>query len=321
MTNERQDEIEKNEANDIPSGFHPVYMVELLFREQPIIDRMRLQNALTRYTGQVRLAVKQVNDQRSSQNKTDETETEIGKSEPSENNLDMLVFYHMDHPVSFEEGNIPAQTCMLPVNEIKDRSRFGGAVQQAWHWPEAGDAVKSAQYSIRLHDMFSAAMSRKQRLELFQNTLQAVMEVLPCDGMYWYGSDKLVEPEAYIQSQKREEHLYGAMNVRMYQAGGTEEQRELVMDTVGLSALGVPDVQCHFTGLDPDTVAQTLLGAAYYIFDQGDVLQDGQTLGSSGGRRWRCEHQTALIAPGRYVIDLDPGDAHAAQPLESSRHH
>lgn len=321
MTNERQDEIEKKEANDIPSGFHPVYMVELLFREQPKIDRMRLQNALTRYTGQVRLAVKQVDDHRSSQNKTDETETEIGKSEPSEYNLDMLVFYHMDHPVSFEEGNIPAQTCMLPVNEIKDRSRFAGAVQQAWHWPEAGDAVKSAQYSIRLHDMFSAAMSRKQRLELFQNTLQAVMEVLPCEGMYWYGSDKLVEPEAYIQSQKREEHLYGAMNVRMYQAGGTEEQRELVMDTVGLSALGVPDVQCHFTGLDPDTVAQTLLGAAYYIFDQGDVLQDGQTLGSSGGRRWRCEHQAALIAPGRYVIDLDPGDAHAAQPLESSRHH
>ncbi|MBE7679514.1 DUF4261 domain-containing protein [Paenibacillus sp. P13VS] len=321
MTNERQDEIEKNEANDIPSGFHPVYMVELLFREQPKIDRMRLQNALTRYTGQVRLAVKQVNDQRSSQNKTDETDTEIGKSEPSVHNLDMLVFYHMDHPVSFEEGNIPAQTCMLPVNEIKDRSRFAGAVQQAWHWPEAGDAVKSAQYSIRLHDMFSAAMSRKQRLELFQYTLQAVIEVLPCEGMYWYGSDKLVEPEAYIQSQKREEHLYGAMNVRMYQAGGTEEQRELVMDTVGLSALGVPDVQCHFTGLDPDTVAQTLLGAAYYIFDQGDVLQDGQTLGSSGGRRWRCEHQAALIAPGRYVIDLDPGDAHAAQPLESSRHH
>ena len=107
-------------------------MVELLFREQLIIDRMRLQNALTRYTGQVRLAVKQVNDQRSSQNKTDEAATEIGKSEPSEQNLDMLVFYHMDHPVSFEEGNIPAQTCMLPVNEIKDRSlRWSSAASMA----------------------------------------------------------------------------------------------------------------------------------------------------------------------------------------------
>ena len=78
----------------------------------------------------------------------------------------------------------------------------------------------------------------------------------------------LLNLEAYRQSQEREEHLYAAMNVRMYQAGGTEQQRELLMDTVGLSALGVPDVQCHFTGLDPDTVAQTLLGAAYYIFDQ-----------------------------------------------------
>ncbi|MFS0869972.1 DUF4261 domain-containing protein [Paenibacillus xylanilyticus] len=320
MKNERQDEVDKKDSNEIPSGFHPVYMVELLFREEPVVNRIQLQDALSRYTGQVRLAVKQINEQQPSQKKMDEAGTHSEEGDASEYKQEMLVFYHLDHQVSFEEGTIPAQTCMLPVHGIQDRSRFGGAVQQAWHWPEAGQAVKSARYSIRLHDMFSAAMPRKQRLELFQNTLQAVMEVLSCEGMYWYGSDKLVEPEAYIQSQKREEHLYAAMNVRMYQAGGTEEQRELVMDTVGLSALGVPDVQCHFTGLDPDTVAQTLLGAAYYIFDQGDVLQDGQTLGSSGGRRWRCEHQAALIAPGRYVIDLDPGDAHAAQSLDSSRH-
>ncbi|NUU80191.1 DUF4261 domain-containing protein [Paenibacillus xylanilyticus] len=320
MTNERQDELDKKDSNEVPSGFHPVYMVELLFREEPVVNRVQLQDALSRYTGKVRLAVKQINEQQPSQKKMDEAGTHSEEGNASAYKQEMLVFYHLDHQVSFEEGAIPAQTCMLPVHGIKDRSRFGGAVQQAWHWPEAGQAVKSARYSIRLHDMFSAAMPRKQRLELFQNMLQAVMEVLPCEGMYWYGSDKLVEPEAYIQSQKREEHLYAAMNVRMYQAGGTEEQRELVMDTVGLSALGVPDVQCHFTGLDPDTVAQTLLGAAYYIFDQGDVLQDGQTLGSSGGRRWRCEHQAALIAPGRYVIDLNPGDAHAAQPLDSSRH-
>ncbi|MDN8589937.1 DUF4261 domain-containing protein [Paenibacillus sp. 11B] len=299
MTNEWKDDQEGNhETNDIPSGFHPVYMIELLFQERPVIDQGRLQDAMSRHTGQVRLDVKQGN---------------------AEHNPEMLVFYHLDHKVSFQEGNIPAQTCVLPVTEIVDRARFGGALQQAWHWPEAGQAMETIQYSIRLHDMFTAAMPRKQRLELFQKTIQAVMEVLPCDALYWYGSDKLVEPEAYILSQEREEHLYAAMNVRMYQAGGTEEQRQLVMDTVGLSALGVPDVQCHFIGLDPDTVAQTLLGAAYYIFDQGDVLQDGQTLGSSGGRRWRCEHQAAMIAPGRYVIDLDPGDEHAATPLEPAR--
>ncbi|WP_339303145.1 DUF4261 domain-containing protein [Paenibacillus sp. FSL R5-0519] len=302
MTNESKEfnevNTESKEPNETPSGFHPVYMVELLFRERPEVDRLRLQEAMIRHTGQVRLDVKQG---------TGEQEHE------------MLVFYHLDHKVSFQEGAIPAQTCMLPVNEIADRARFGGAVQQAWHWPEVGQVVKASRYSIRIHDMFTAAMPRKQRLELFQKTVLAIMESLTCDALYWYGSDKLVEPEAYTQAQEREEHLYAAMNVRMYQAGGTEEQRGLVMDTVGLSALGVPDVQCHFVGLDPDTVAQTLLGAAYYIFDQGDVLQDGQTLGSSGGRRWRCEHQAALIAPGRYVIDLDPGDEHAAADLEPAR--
>ncbi|MGQ8871540.1 DUF4261 domain-containing protein [Paenibacillus sp. TSA_86.1] len=278
------------ESGETSSGFHPVYMVEFLFNEQPDVNNHVLQEALINRTGQGRLDVKQ-------------GDKEQGAKE-------MLVFYHMEHKVAFQEGSIPAQTCFLPAHEIVERTRFAGALQQAWHWPEAGQAVESARYSIRIHDMFTAAMPRKQRLNLFQETVLAVLDALKCDALYWYGSDKLVEPAAYIQAQEREEHLYAAMNVRMYQAGGTEEQPELVMDTVGLSALGVPDVQCHFTGLDPDTVAQTLLGAAYYIFDQGDVLQDGQTLGSSGGRRWRCEHQAALIAPGRYVVDLNPGEEH-----------
>ncbi|MDP9698735.1 hypothetical protein J2T16_001632 [Paenibacillus intestini] len=289
----------KRESDEMSSGFHPVYMVEFLFNEKPDVNRHVLQEALIHRTGQGRLDVKQ-------------EEKEQGTQE-------MMVFYHMEHKVSFQEGSIPAQTCLLPVHEIVDRTRFAGALQQAWHWPEAGQAIASARYSIRIHDMFTAAMPRKQRLDLFQKTVLAVQDTLDCDALYWYGSDKLVEPDAYIQSQEREEHLYAAMNVRMYQAGGTEQQRELVMDTVGLSALGVPDVQCHFTGLDPDTVAQTLLGAAYYIFDQGDVLQDGQTLGSSGGQRWRCEHQFALIAPGRYVVDLNPGEEHAVPAPQTVR--
>ncbi|MDQ0170972.1 DUF4261 domain-containing protein [Paenibacillus tundrae] len=320
MTDIQNEELKGNDKQDAPSGFHPVYMVELLFDKCPEINHVRLQEALSRYTGQVRLTVKQQTAVTNSDKQPQETNSQDEIHASAESNAEMLVFYHLDHKVSFQEGDIPAQTCMLAATEMKDISRFAGALQQAWHWTEAEQAVQGATYSIRIHDMFTAALPRKQRLGLFQKTLQAVLEVLPCEAMYWYGSDKLVEPAAYKQSQEREEHLYAAMNVRMYQAGGTEEQRELVMDTVGLSALGVPDVQCHFTGLDPDTVAQTLLGAAYYIFDQGDVLQDGQTLGSSGGRRWRCEHQAALIAPGRYVIDLDPGNTNEDSSLEPAQH-
>lgn len=320
MTDIQNEEFKENDKQHTPSGFHPVYMVELLFNSLPVINRVRLQEALSRYTGQVRLTVKEQTSGTNKGKQTQETNPQDETRAAAEASAEMLVFYHMDYKVSFQEGDIPAQTCMLAASEVKDHSRFAGALQQAWHWTEAEQVVREARYSIRLHDMFTAAMPRKQRLGLFQKMLQAVLEVLPCEAMYWYGSDKLVEPTAYKLSQEREEHLYAAMNVRMYQAGGTEELRELVMDTVGLSALGVPDVQCHFTGLDPDTVAQTLLGAAYYIFDQGDVLQDGQTLGSSGGRRWRCEHQASLIAPGRYVIDLDPGDTNENSPLEPAQH-
>lgn len=190
----------KRESDEMSSGFHPVYMLEFLFNEKPDVNRHVLQEALIHRTGQGRLDVKQ-------------EEKEQGTQE-------MMVFYHMEHKVSFQEGSIPAQTCLLPVHEIVDRTRFAGALQQAWHWPEAGQAIASARYSIRIHDMFTAAMPRKQRLDLFQKTVLAVLDTLDCDALYWYGSDKLVEPDAYIQSQEREEHLYAAMNVRMYQAGG-----------------------------------------------------------------------------------------------------
>lgn len=308
MMHESKEHLQEKESAETPSGFHPVYMVELLFKTPPQVDRRRLHDAISRYTGQVRLAVKQRHDKGETTADKELSGEENAAHTDREYKEELLVFYHLDHLVSFEEGAVPSQTCVLAVQKIEDRSRFKGAIQQAWHWSEAEQVVSSAEYSIRLHDMFAAAMPRKQRLELFQKTLQAILEVLSCEAIYWYGSDKVVEPAAYRLSQERDEHLYGAMNVRMYQAGGDEEQRELVMDTVGLSALGVPDVQCHFTGIDPDTVAQTLLGAAHYIFDQGDVLQNGQLLGSSGGRRWRCERQAALIAPGRYVIDLQPGE-------------
>ena len=134
----------KRESDEMSSGFHPVYMVEFLFNEKPDVNRLVLQEALINRTGQGRLDLKQ--------------------GEKEEETQEMLVFYHMAHKVAFQEGSIPAQTCFLPVHEMVERSRFAGALQQAWHWPEAGQALASARYSLRIHDMFTAAMPRKQRL-------------------------------------------------------------------------------------------------------------------------------------------------------------
>lgn len=291
------------------SGFHPVYMAKLLFKDMPQLKEEKLMEVMKRMTGKARVMKRPVN--------KDAVNKVQNQAEAADKEQELLVIMHMEHMVNFEDGTVPAQTCILPVTKIQDKNRFKGAVEQAWHWREANEVTGLCQYQIRIHDMFTAALPHKERLKLFQQALLAILEVAPCEAVYFYGSDKLVKPSAYAKAIEDGDHLYGAMNVRLYQAGGNEARRELVMDTVGLSSLGVPDFQCHFAGMDPDVVARTLYGAAYYIFDQGDVIQDGQLLGSSGEQRWRCEHQESLVSPLRYVIDLDPGAPYYAGNISS----
>lgn len=304
--------VSQNIDHNQNSGFHPVYMAELLFKEVPEFREEKLMEVMRRMTGNARVLKKRIKDGAAVPVGTSPSSNTASEKEEQE----PLVIMHTEFMVPFEDGTIPAQTCILTVQEITDKNRFKGSLEQAWHWKEAAGVISECKYQLRIHDLFTAALPHKERLQLFQQALSAVLEVVPCDALYFYGSDKIVEPSAYTQALQNGDHLYGAMNVRLYQAGGTEARRELVMDTVGLSSLGVPDFQCHFVGLDPDQVARTLFGAAYYLFDQGDVILDGQLLGTADSQRWRCEHQESIVSPRRYVIDLDPGAPYYAGQIE-----
>lgn len=61
------------------------------------------------------------------------------------------------------------------------------------------------------------------------------------------------------------------------------------------------------------------MDVAYYLFRQGDVIEDGETIGFTEEMRWRCEHQYALAEPQRVVLDIDPGAPYYAGRQENSR--
>jgi hypothetical protein len=71
--------------------------------------------------------------------------------------------------------------------------------------------------------------------------------------------------------------------------------------------LGLPDLQCHFVGLDPQALAETLMNAALYLLGRGDVIADGDTLAGPQGQPWPCRHAAALAPPDRDVLDVNPG--------------
>jgi len=73
-----------------------------------------------------------------------------------------------------------------------------------------------------------------------------------------------------------------------------------------LAALGLPDVQCHFVGLDPALAAAVVEDTARYLFDEGDVIEDGDTVPAADGGKWPCLREEALVDPPRDVIDVTP---------------
>lgn len=302
MTDNMEDTVAENEY-----GFAAVYSVELLLKEPPVLQRDKLYAKIQEYTGPL-------NQGNEKDGNAQTSEENLAVWEPNEEHPDALLhFFHLNYTVEYEGGSLPAQTAIVPLDRGYDPSAYTTAIQQAWHWPDAREAVERSSYSLILHDLVASALPHQQRLELFTGVLKALLETLPCEAVYWRSSDKLVEPQAYLAALEEGQLLYGALNIRMYQAPPPIEGRsDLVMDSCGLAALGIPDVQCHFHSLEPNEMAGFLLNIAHYLYNQGDVISDGETVGYDEEQRWACEHQYSLVQPRRIVLDINPGPNHYA---------
>lgn len=282
-------------------GFARVYAVELKYRRSPELDRRLLFEKMELYTGKL------------DQPKKPKEEPGLAVWESNDTNKESLLhFFHLNYMVDFAEGGMPAQTSLMNMDH-RPAEEYITALQQAWHWREASETLNESTHTLLLIDMMASGLDPKSRLQLFTGALRAVLETAPCDAIYFRESDKLVEPNAYLAAIEESDLLYGAMNIRYYNVEGSgSERQEGLMDSIGLAALGIPDVQAHFYDLDPSYMAGVLTDIAYYLFNQGDVISDGETIGFTEDMRWRCEHQYALAAPRRVVIDLDPGEPYYA---------
>lgn len=80
------------------------------------------------------------------------------------------------------------------------------------------------------------------------------------------------------------------------------------MDSLGLFLFGLPDVQVHAHSVDRGEVESDIWSLAHYLLDNGDVIENGDTVGE---HHYRCQHENALIGPPREVLDINIG-AYAA---------
>jgi hypothetical protein len=219
----------------------------------------------------------------------------------------LFAFAYADYSARFQEGVLPVQ-CMF--TEFEDIQGTGDwirqSINQTWDWPEAEAAVNRARALITVTDLLAGELQRKTRLKLFHGVVQATLDHLNPLAIHWLPSQRVVNPARYKEDLANDQPYFSsAVNVRLFRV---EDSEERIMDTMGLTALGVPDLQIHFSGLDPMQVGMLLYKYSEYLIERGDVVRDGHTVqGLTADDKWTCRHEYALVDPRRTVIDIQPG--------------
>jgi hypothetical protein len=259
-----------------------VYSAELLLEKLPPLDTDLFLPALRKHCGKAEF---------------------VGGAEESK----ALLFSFPGHESEYADGNkMLAQTALILRPAPIEKEELLPAIQQSWLWQDCETAVTKHTSILFITDMFADLLDRKERLALFKNVVRAVLEVVPTLALKWTASQQLVPPAMYLEKDDaRDDLLFPAVNVRMFKVK-TGDAIELVMDTIGLEIFGLPDFQCQYQGLEPQEVAAALYDAAYYVFENGDVIKDGETIqGLVAEENWLCQESQALAAPNRRVFGLN----------------
>ena len=201
--------------------------------------------------------------------------------------------------VTIERGDGP-----LPPDELKR------VLQVTRDWSGAGNAGNSHEARLVVSDRRASELSYKNRLRIFQDVVGAVVSCAAPLAILWRASGKLVNPATLARASKpgeKRDPLAGAVNVRLTPPpAGTSAK--MVLDTLGLHALGLPDLEVLVRLEEPKKVELFLLSIARYVFDLGDVLPDHRVVKGPAGDRWVIKRGRASSVPGREVLTLRPAN-------------
>ncbi|ERK29098.1 DUF4261 domain-containing protein [Clostridium intestinale] len=214
----------------------------------------------------------------------------------------------------FKEGSISPQVLMMEAQSFKQETISELDRTQLWDVKDSEELLDSCKYRLIISDMMSATMEYKERCELLVGWLEVTLSLFPeCIAIWVPSAGKLLIAEQVNNNKAKveEKFIYSCVNVRFFNIQDTED---MLVDTLGLYAIGLPDIQYHFHDLNPNDIVGHAYNVASYIFDANAPVKSGETIdGLEDGRmsrevRWKCQYEESLIQPIREVMDICPGE-------------
>ena len=222
--------------------------------------------------------------------------------------------FHKKHLVKYKNGGcgFPVQTALFTAHKSIDIQCYAADIEQSWGFRDCESALKKSRYTLLVTEMMAASADPIQRIRLFHGVLQAVIEATQPNALVFKHSQQVVRPDVYLAAVDEEPiKRPGSMNVRFFNIANSEG--DMLMDTRGLHEIGRHDLQCHFRDLDPNEVSNLLFNTAVYIFENGSVIESGNTIaGIEPDSKWVCQFENSLLEPQRELLDLNPGFPYAS---------
>ena len=206
-------------------------------------------------------------------------EKHIGSTECFCYDKKMAGFAAQDHIAEFKDGKCPVQLMVMKCDKFKGKGFDAFLMSQMWDCQEDRDRIfRECRYQVVATDMLTAALPALERANLDADFLEALAELYPtCEAFYFQNCGKL-----FLADDVRSNQIEGpdrfirfGVNVRFFNIEGTED---MLIDTVGMSTLFLPDLQYHFHGMDPNWVVNHAYNVASYILEHDNPIQDGETI-------------------------------------------
>lgn len=241
-------------------------------------------------------------------------EQKCGKVDVVSSSLELTSFGVRRYTSHFKEGNIPAQVILGNIMPFRKEDISDPERAQIREIENRDEFLEKCTHKILAADMM-AALDAEHRTKLLMDWLEVVVNIMPdCKAVWIPSGGKLVSADL-IRSKKTDRSdrfICYAVNARYYSIKDTEE---MLVDTHGMCAVGLPDVQCHFHTLNPNDVINYIYNIAAYIYQSGQKIKDGDTIdgltkdGSlDENSQWTCRYEDAMVQPMRPVIDICPGE-------------
>lgn len=224
----------------------------------------------------------------------------------------VALLQHAEH--SFDiNGASGRQTVHLSTGVVVPREPMSSAealestpVDQSWSWPDAEQHVPDCTHRILVTEVVAGGFEPKPRVESFHRVLRLLADETKPTAVRWLHNSHWRDPGELEAAHP----LAGPVNMRFFLV--SNDEGAMVVDSLGMYQLGLPDVQVHFRDKDPNQLVELGFNVAAYLYEHGPVIQSKSQLNGPDGMKFTATWEDSLLPPLRTVIDLDPGTPYSA---------